>query len=304
MAASVWMRTHFWDAAVALCHARASAALGCPVPILADMTEPFDLPAGIPCTPFRLADFPARGLPLLPEPDRAMWMNGDYAFMLLAEIDPDAEAFLLMDGDCCANGVDLRALVARLTDSGVDFCAPYTYKATPQGWPVWHAIQTEWYAAEYGADHGIQIWQSFFPFVWLSRRAIAHLRARRLEMAALQHDGLRANWPICESFVPTELMRQPGFAITDLAKVLPGPLHVTYWEARAPEELAAMPARIVHPVLTGARLARKILQMAVELAPEDTARQIAMVEAALARNLGAEALETLREARSFLSVIE
>ena len=65
-----------------------------------------------------------------------------------------------------------------------------------------------------------------------------------------------------------------------------------------------MPARLVHPVLTGARLARKILQMAVELAPEDTARQIAMVEAALARNLGAEALETLREARSFLSVIE
>ncbi|MCW1918971.1 hypothetical protein NX862_09400 [Rhodobacter sp. KR11] len=291
---AIYLRTHLWDEATDLCYRRLSAAAGGGVTVMADMTRPFTVPPGIQVLEHRLSDFPARGLPLRPSPEKALWLNGDYAFYLLAEADP-ADFFLMLDGDCCVNGLDLAGLIARLEAENVDFCAPYVSECGPDDWTYWAGLQRAWFDEELGPGHGAKVVKSFFPIVFMSRRAVLHLYDRRREMARAKEAGLKAQWPQCESVAPSEVARMPNPIIRNLGDLAVGPMHMTYYYPLGVEEALESDKRLIHPLLSGARLGKKILGSVAERLAKDRHAQVAELRKALLRPLEADALDVLQE---------
>lgn len=292
MRTSVYLRIQHWDAAVELSYCRLADATRQKVTLLADQTQPFDLPAHIPALTYTTADFPPRGLPLRPNPQKAMRINGDYLFYLLAETDP-AESFLMLDGDCCVNGMDLHGLIQRLEEEAVDLCTPFLAPCAPGDWTHWSGVQRAWFDEELGEGHGAEVYKSSFSFVFLSRRALDHLRARRLQMAEVKQNGIQAAWPICESVLPSELARVPGFTLRRLQDMKPGPMHFAHNDPLTPAEIDRSSKVLIQPLMAGRRLGEKVIAALLAREPEDHAAQEALLRKALARPLDADARQVL-----------
>ncbi len=221
-----------------------------------------------------------------------MRVNGDYLFYLLAETDP-AESFLMLEGDCCVNGMDLYGLIQRLEEEKVDLCTPFLAACALGDWSHWSGLQRAWFDEELGEGHGAEVYKSSFAFVFLSRRALDHLRARRLQMAEAKQNGMQAQWPQCESVLPSELARVPDFALRRLQDLKPGPMQFAYNDPLTVPEVDRSGKILIQPLMAGRRLGEKIIAALLAKEPEDHAAQEALLRKALARPLDADARQVL-----------
>jgi hypothetical protein len=95
-----------------------------------------------------------------------------------------------------------------------------------------------------------------------SRRAVAALRARRLELAASWRAGAITEWPISEAFMPTEMARG-GFNVRPLSSFGRVP-RVSWWPPYHEAQLRLLRRdAFVHPVLSGHRYLRSVFRNGV-----------------------------------------
>jgi hypothetical protein len=255
-----FLRTHFWAPTVARAYERLAAAWGGPVLLSSDQTNRFTVPEGIGEVPHSAGEFIRLGLPCHPLAKRMLWYNGDYVFYSLA-LNTDFDFFIVCEYDLAFNALDLRAVIDRMIADGMDAVGSGLGKRS-RGWG-WHAPQTKWVQAEIAhaksAEDFQQVYGVFFPFVMMSRQAALHLYSRRLEMARLWRSGqVTEEWPFCESFTATELHRG-GFKVANLTEYVPADrLHMTVDNVQSWQEVERASALMLHPVLDGARFAKKV----------------------------------------------
>ena len=255
-----FLRTHFWAPTVERAYDRLKAAWGGEVLLASDQTNAFSVPDGIGQVAHSAGEFIRLGLPCHPLMKRMLWYNGDYVFTSLA-LNTDFDFFLVCEYDLAMNAIDLRREVDRMIGDGMDAVGSGLGKRN-RGWG-WYGPQTSWLHAEIAHAQSSEVFDQvygvFFPFVMMSRQAALHLYARRLEMARLWRAGkVTEEWPFCESFTATELHRG-GYRIADLTKYVPAErLHMTVDNVQSWQEVENTAAMMVHPVLDGARFAKKV----------------------------------------------
>jgi hypothetical protein len=250
-----FLRTHFWDEHVAEAYEQLAAQCGERPILLADVTRPFDVPAGVPVVPHSVAELVSYGLAIHAKPNGVLWYNGDYA-LYAAALKTDFDYLAVCEFDLCVN-MSLSRLVAEAIDAGCDLVMDGTRPADSH-W-MWTKVQTAWDAAE-GIDDPASVRKSFFPFVFISRRAVLYLFMRRLQGSFLAHRQGIKEWPFCESFVPTELGRA-GFSLHPLNRFAPN-ADLTINQARTWAEAKASGRDMVHPALGGGRFVEKLINQA------------------------------------------
>ncbi|MEI6097881.1 MAG: hypothetical protein WCS20_06195 [Alphaproteobacteria bacterium] len=293
-ALAIFFRTHFWDECVEKVLEALKACTSIPVKISADVTKPFSMPNPELALRHDLQYFGSIGLPIYPNEQRTLWYNGDYPLYHFLE-NCDADYFIMVENDTFLSGVNLDDLSRLAIESDVEFMAARVMDRTEGGWDYHASNQRRWLSAEFGVENNARIFQSFFPFVFVSRRAVQHLKSRRLEMAKkLTEAGFNAKWPHAEAFVPTELVRA-GFKIADICDISPGPIHLTLniafsvQEAQMNSEL-----RFIHPVLAGHKLASKIICRGEQLAKEGKIKIGDWLSEQLSRNIDSDAKDAIR----------
>jgi hypothetical protein len=145
---------------------------------------------------------------------RLFWLCGDVALLFAYRQFPAYSYFIMIDYDVYfvkSGPAMLNAIVERLLDPGkreVD-AVGLQYRIVGGGWPH-HAAAKKLFE---------QVWFYYFPFIVLSRRALAYVHAqRRLEL----YEQADLKEPvICEAFVPSHLT-VAGFYCIDLEEILPG----------------------------------------------------------------------------------
>jgi hypothetical protein len=260
-----FFRTHFWDESVERTYLTLSEAWHGDVIISADMTRRFKIPEKYKYLEHNLETFRELGLPLRPSPGKAMWHNGDYIFYELA-LKTDFDYTIISEYDTYVSA-DLDSIVAVLLQQNVDFSAPGIGRA----WEHWSWTQSQQQAIDkwiqfygIGADYKYIVMKSFFPFVFISKKAAHALYAKRLEFNRILGMDQYEVWPFCESFVPTELTHLK-FKILDLSAILGRKNHLTLTDAKNLDEAAMSEPSLIHPVLAGDRFVSKLFAHAGEL---------------------------------------
>ena len=268
-----FLRTHFWDEGAAAAHGSLSGAIGQQAFVAADVTSQYTLPSPLRVAPHSLADFARYGLSLHPSMQRAMWYNGDHVLYHLF-LNYDFSHFIVAEYDMGLQ-LDFHAVCRDLVEQSYDFAAFDTGVAF-DGW-IWDPVHRAWDAFEAAATGNVKelspIYKSFFPLVFISRRAIAHLFARRLTLSRLYRQNPEVPVPYCESFVPTELVRA-GFKIGNLSAIVPGAKRVIVDEPMTWLEFARSGYTCAHPVLGGLRFVDKLIYYAAIVFGPDIGRRI------------------------------
>jgi len=133
-----FLRTHFWDSAVALAYRALADSWRGEVVVAGDHTYPFDVPAHICEIQHSLAKFKTHMLPLLPSIEDAIWWNGDYVLYDIS-LSTDFDYFIVSEYDLYLD-FDLRAAVAEIVRSGAEF-ASLNVQPAHREW-AWLASQT------------------------------------------------------------------------------------------------------------------------------------------------------------------
>jgi hypothetical protein len=194
---------------------------------------------------YREPDLTARGFPDTPAGQMA-WYNCDYALYHAFEALPAYQHYLMLDADSVAR-CDLDTLIRRAAADGVDYLGE-PIAGPIATWPWLAACRDAWPEPAPVLAHLVYV-------TLLSRRAVAHLMARRLALAARRP----ARWPLAEAFLPTE-MALGGFAMRTLSEYGRVP-HLSWWPPYHPVQLGAFRAdAFVHPVLTGPAYFRAMLR--------------------------------------------
>ena len=234
-----------------------------------------------------LGDFERLGFDMV-DP-RSILTYSDVLFSIIRERIPQYRHYLLLEFDVHflrPAFLWMEAFVDRL-HAGEE--APPDLVATdirPVG-PDW-----PWYASCHRSYPNVHA--AFFPFVCLSDRAISHLLDGR-RRAAAERTGDQE--PIfCEAFVPSALLADPTFRVTDLKTLLPGAYDQGSFNVTMPEPLRegrfrSQPVAMVHPVkdLSEAVASPELRERVAGLEakqrglPQPLASQIAMRAGAIVR---------------------
>jgi len=204
----------------------------------------------------------AQGFPDISERS-LFWYNADYPMYYFQSLHPGYEHYVIVEYDAVPN---------RRIDALVEACAAQSIDllGQPIAMPVdryfWTGRMTRFYPRE-----------AIRPFLVcaavLSRRAIEHLAARRIEQGRNYDLADAAQWPIGECFIATEL-GQAGFSIRSLSSFG----HLTkfdWWPPYHESELPDLPDELfIHPVLIGQRYWRSFFKGGVKWALIKMAKQL------------------------------
>ena len=140
---------------------------------------------------------------------KLLWYNGDYPFYYMRNYFPNFDYYWCTEYDVFCNGKSYKPFFNQFKKDNSDFIAA-EYKVTELAPDTLY--DSEWV---YGKDTH---YQSFFPVIRLSGRAIDFLYRRRLEegkfFEQIKSDP-NVKWIYCEIFAPTELTRA-GFKCKSL----------------------------------------------------------------------------------------
>ncbi len=203
---------------------------------------------------------------------RLFWLCGDVALFFAYRALPDYTHFVMIDYDVefvRSGPAMLNAVVARLREPGLPEidAIGLQYSIVGPSWP--------YHAAAARAFGDVRFF--YFPFVALSRRALAYLHAQR----RLERQG-SGEVVICEAFVPGHL-HPAGFHCVDLNEILPGSYESRARDSSMRFHPLGMPLgarfdvgpkiEMVHPVYGAAdHLARAVARLAT---PEEISKFIA-----------------------------
>ncbi|MCQ8279079.1 discoidin domain-containing protein [Acetobacteraceae bacterium KSS8] len=190
------------------------------------------------------SDFSDIGLPDVPA-GRSLWFNGDYAYGHLRRVLPGYEHYVIAESDVAVN-LSLAPMMEKVVSAKIDLVVHELRPCLPS-WP--------WFDAASAQPN--PVCAGLFIFV-ASGRALDALLTERLRLAAQLRADPSAPWPIVESFVATTVWNAGmrigeigEFADTDHLKVGPA-LSVN-------DPAAHRPGSLVHPVLSGPMLLRRLL---------------------------------------------
>lgn len=183
------------------------------------------------------------------------WYNADYPIYHFHALHPEYEHYVIIEYDAVPNrGID--ALVQACAAQSIDLVGQPL--ATPVDSYFWTKSMTRFYPR-----------QAVRPFlvcaVVLSRRAIEHLAARRIEQGKTYDLSDATEWPIGECFIATEL-GHAGFSIRSLSAF--GRLtKFDWWPPYHESELPDLPGELfIHPVLIGRRYWRSFFKTSLKWA--------------------------------------
>jgi hypothetical protein len=128
---------------------------------------------------------------------RLFWWSTDYPLYLFYQKNPDYDYYVMSEYDAGFSG-DVDDLIAKLDKDAVDYLA-YPIKQAFEDWD-WRGTIDGIYGAEIERHHHLECFSVF------SRRAVAFLMRRRLQLSKQFNEGAIENWPFAECFVPMELL--------------------------------------------------------------------------------------------------
>lgn len=188
----------------------------------------------------------ALGLPDRFKQGSLVWWNNDYPQVAFAEAHPDYDWYVFVEYDSVIR-TPLAPVLAAVAAAGIDMVAEPV--AGPlERWFWWPHTRLAYEAERIRATiNCVSI---------LSRRALAHLLARRVAMG---RDPSVRHWPISEAFVATEI-EHAGLSFAPLSAF--GDITRYDWFPPVLEDdLAAIGgATFVHPVLDPPRYLRSVLR--------------------------------------------
>lgn len=265
ISAGCFFRTHSWNDTVEGVYLKLRESWGGDVMITADMTRSFSIPEKYQYMAHSLDTLKQMGLPEAPSRGSTFWHNGDYILYDIV-LRTDYDYIILNEYDTYVK-TDLNKILVSLLNEKIDFCASFV----GQGWDYW-----SWFApqkeaiAKWNQFYGVEtnenyrVMKSFFPFVFISRKAALALYAKRIELERIiGKDGYKI-WPNCESFAPTELCHLK-FKIADISQYLNGNHELSLNNAKKLSEAELSEAPMSHPVLSGDGFIRKIFRQAEEV---------------------------------------
>lgn len=267
----ILLRTHYLDEAVLDLYHELETRSGLPVCLLADQTGTrWSYPEGVPAVSITLDGLAALGLPLT---RRTLWRCGDYGLYAAAAALPDAPFFWIVEHDVRFRVPDLAGFFASPAWGEADLLASHLRPARGR-WPWYHSM----------AGVVDQVWRCLFPVVRVSRRATALLLAERQRLGGLfatDPDRFGGEWPNDEAFVASTLAAH-GCALVDMRVAAPGSYTDAFFLFHGgfhPAELPLMPpdCGLVHPVLRGGALLRKLWKVRRRVPRPDLERKAALL---------------------------
>jgi hypothetical protein len=181
--------------------------------------------------------------------DRSLfWYNPDYLHYGFFAAHGDYDYYVAIEDDACLQ-LDLDALMDDLAARQIDLLASRVKHPSAWAW-------TEFHKLVYTPD---EMRLGLLCFSAYSRRAMAKLFERRLDMARAFETGHLRFWPISEAFVPTEI-HLAGYRTAYLEEYGSTEAY-DWWPPSHEADLELHPDKtFVHPVLEGARYLRSVLK--------------------------------------------
>lgn len=252
-AAAVIFRTHFWDAFVArqfdrLCRQVRHADIFVLVDETGGRVEGITHDRVVRLTE---ADVLATGLARRGE-QNILWFNGDYPLYYFYSQHPEYEYYFQLEYDVVLN-TDVDRLIARMAADQADFAG------LTKGDPVekWHWRNT--CADSYQIE---DIRWMLICCCLFSRRAIARLYERRLEMSRTIRDDQA--WPFCEAFIATEI-KLAGLKAVELSDYIDTSAY-DHWPPYVESDLPIMSrVDVIHPLLNQSRYTDSLLKYQIGL---------------------------------------
>ena len=177
---------------------------------------------------------------------RAILTYSDVLFSIIQAAIPSYDIYILVEFDIhflTPAAAFMDELIDRVTqDEGrpIDLAATHCGKAW-QGW-AWYEECSRLYP---------NVYQSFFPIVCLSARAIRYLLQSRYREA--EHGSSSDQAVFCEAFMPSALMAAKTYRIEDIETLIPGAydrgtFNIVMPDAFQQGRFESVPARMAHPV--------------------------------------------------------
>jgi hypothetical protein len=207
------------------------------------------------------ADVVARGFPNIGERS-LFWYNADYPLYYFQCLHPDYAYYVMVEYDAVPN-TDIDRLVAGCAAQSVDMAGQSL--AITQDNYYWTDSMTRFYERS-------EMRPYLVCAAVLSRRAIEHLAACRIEQGRGYDLPDASRWPIGECFMATEL-GHAGFRIADLSSF--GRLtKFDWWPPYHETELQDLQDELfVHPVLIGDRYWQSFFKTSLKWALIKMAKQ-------------------------------
>lgn len=187
------------------------------------------------------------------DPHSAMFRHcADYSLYPLIEDHPPYDHYVSVEYDAVINA-DLDTIIAKAAAQSVDFI----------GYRIDEPVSRLGWTGMVEAVYDLSDLRPYLNAIsFYSRRAVAYLRERRLEMSRLCRDGKIAQPPRSEAFIGTELAlgghrlgHLPDFGDTS---------RFTWWPPSAEVELPELTHRtFIHPVLDGKRCAESLIRFSL-----------------------------------------
>ena len=133
----------------------------------------------------------------------SLWHNVDYGLYILRARLPDYDYYLTSESDLAVN-TPLDPIVAQIAARRVDLTAHLIRAATP-----------DWYWYKNAAANFTKPLGSLLFFMILSARALDQLFQKRQRMTHDHRPDGPAEWPFCETFVPTSL-QEAGMTFAEI----------------------------------------------------------------------------------------
>lgn len=244
----VAFRTHVWDSDVETLARRAyGSSAGLKFVVLADeTTQQIDVPFWYQ----KLAhtdNFDDLGLPNYPQ-GRSLWYNADYPLYRLRSAYPDARYYIMVEFDVAIN-IALCKLETEIFDKGIDLVVSDLREVGPD-WP-WFKTVNRYFD---------KVFQAFIPFILISGRAIDEFLKIRQHIAMKNKSIVSEDdWPFCEAFIGSAFSNISHFAFARLSEFAELPVFNAGPPLSVATPLSDRPNTLVHPVLAGDRLIKKLL---------------------------------------------
>lgn len=247
---AVLFRTHLWDAFVERQYRRLVAQVGQgDVFIVANNTSgTCNAIAGLPFVTFTERDIEALGYARAGAGE-LLWYNVDYALYYFVKHHADYDYYVIFEYDVVSN-VPLDDLLAKAHARGVDLIGLTKGDPVSQWWFRSTCLE---------AYDEATIRKMLLPLAVYSKRAVAHLSRRRLDLADALRSGRITQWPHCEAFIVTELALG-GFKIDELCDY-GSTAKLSYEPAYLEQDLGNLGSdSFIHPVLDPIRYAANIIK--------------------------------------------
>ncbi len=286
-------RTHVWDEEVAHFAERFFAVCpGARQVVLADETH------GVLDIPYEKVSHTDRsgealGLPGY-IPGSVLWFSGDYGLYFLLDRLPDYDYYVMSEFDIALN-ISLDVMIEQVAADGIDVVLHQIQPARP-----------DWAWYQNGAALFDDPWRCLLFFMVASRRAVWALLDARLDLA-IRLAGKPAEWPFCETFIPSVLKALPDMRFAEAGRF--ADVSALQFRPRLSwrDPRTSAPGSIAHPVLGTRRFIAAMLfdrpvaeyfeegsELRTSLAIEDVGVVLPAVRDALIRARDDEGLARLK----------